>query len=408
MGPRRPTFALLLAAAISLEGCTSVPGQSRPQGDPITFGAALSLSGSLSEEGQMVQEGYYFCRDWINGKGGLYLHGAWHPLIISLLDDESRASISAQATEQLISQDHVRVLLGPVGNLLADRDAAVADAHQVPILLSSNAEGTFNRQFQYVFGVASPASHSLQGVVDMALTLAPAPQSAAILFANDTFSHDVANSLNSYASSKGLNVVYLDSYPAGTNDLRRKLGAIADVAPDLILEVGEASDSVVTMEQARQLNVHPRLFAFSAGPASGGFLSDLKRTAEYVYRSTQWSSGARLPVSYFLDGKAYAAQYFATFGHLPDASSAAATAACLAGELGVERAGSTEPQAVRNALAHLDLQTFFGQIRFDGRGLNIFKAMEVEQMQDGSAVVVWPPTAATAHPRYPMPGWENR
>jgi branched-chain amino acid transport system substrate-binding protein len=408
MHVRRPAVVFLGAASILLASCTSVPGRPGPQGEAITIGAALALTGSLSDEGQYVQEGYYFCRDWINAKGGIYLRGAWHPLVITLRDDQSRASVSAQATEQLISQDHVSLLLGPVGNLAADRDAAVADAHAVPILLGSSAEATFDRQFQYVFGVASPASHYLQGVVDMALSLSPAPQSAAILFANDTFSGDIANTLNAYATGKGLSVVYFDSYPAGTNDLRGKLAAIGAAAPDLVLEVGEAADSVVTMEQAQQLNVSARLFAFSSGPDSPGFLSDLKQTAEYVYSSTQWSASARLPISYFLTGKAYAAQYFAAYGHLPNAFSAAATAACLTAEVAMERAGSTEPKALRTALANLDLLTFYGEIRFDNRGLNVFKAMEVEQVQDGSTVVVWPPATATAHPRYPTPSWGKR
>lgn len=408
MGPRCPAFLFPLATAVILAGCTSEAVRPYPQGDPIVIGAPLALTGSLSYQGQMAQEGYYFCRNWVNGRGGVHVQGSSRPLVITVQDDQSRASVSAAVTERLLSQDHVRLLLGPVGNLAADRDAAVAEAHQVPILLGSSAESTFNRQFHYVFGVASPASHYLQGVVDMALSLAPAPQSAAILFARDSFSTEVANDLNAYAVMKGLSVVYFDSFPGGTNDLRGKLGAIAAAAPDLVLGVGAVSDTVVTMEAARQLNVHPRLFAFTSGPGDPGFLSDLKQSAEYVYGSTQWTAGARLPIGYFLDGKAYAAQYLAAYGHRPDPSSAAATAGCLALEVAIEHAGSTEPQAVRSALTALDLQTFYGEIRFDSRGLNVFKPMEVEQVQDGLAVVVWPPATATGRPRYPMPAWDQR
>jgi len=407
IGPRPPGFLFPLAITVILAGCTSEAVRPYPQGDPIVIGAPLALTGSLSDEGQMAQEGYYFCRNWVNAKGGVHVQGSSRPLVIAVQDDQSRASVSAAVTERLISQDHVRLLLGPVGNLLADRDAAVAESHQVPILLSSTAESTFNRQYQYVFGVASPASHYLQGVIDMALSLTPAPQSAAILFARDSFSTEVATDLNAYAATRGLSVVYFESFPGGTNDLRGKLGAIAAAAPDLVLGVGAPSDAAVTMEAARQLNVHPRLFAFTSGPGEPGFLSDMK-TAEYVYGSTQWAAGARLPIGYFVDGKTYAAQFLAAYGHRPDAASAAATAACLALEVAIERAGSTEPQAVRSALAALDLQTFYGEIRFDNRGLNVFKPMEVEQVQDGLAVVVWPPAAATGRPRYPMPGWDQR
>ena len=405
---RRSAFAPLLVAAVVLVGCTGEVGRPLPQGDPIIFGAPLALTGSLSGQGQLVEEGYYFCRDWINAKGGIYVRGVWHPLVITLRDDQSRASVSAAVTEQLISQDHVQLLLGPVGNLAADRDATVADAHQVPMLLNSSAESTFNRQLQYVFGVASPASHYLQGVIDMALGLTPAPQTVAILFAQDSFSTEVANDLTTYAGSKGLNVVYADSYPGGTNDLRRKLGAIATANPDLVFEAGSVSDTEVTLQQAREMNLSPRLFAFTSGPESPQFLSDLKQTAEYTYVSTQWTSSARLPIGYFLDGKTYATQYMAAYGHLPDPTSAAATAACLTLEVAIERAGTTDAQPVRSSLANLDLKTFYGEIRFDGRGLNVFKPMEVVQVQDGSSVVVWPPNAATGRPVYPTPGWDKR
>ena len=76
--------------------------------------------------------------------------------------------------------------------------------------------------------------------------------------------------------------------------------------------------------------------------------------------------------------------------------------------MAAERAGSTEPAAVRAALSNLDLQTFFVQIRFDSRGLNVSRPMTVVQVPDGSALVVWPRAVAMARPRYPMPSWDGR
>src|SRR5713226_5799963 len=114
MGPRYSDFLLPLATGLVVAGCTSEAARPQPQGDPIVIGAPLALTGSLSDEGQMAQEGYYFCRNWVNGRGGVHVQGSSRPLVIDVQDDQSRASVSAAVTERLISQDHVRLLLGPV------------------------------------------------------------------------------------------------------------------------------------------------------------------------------------------------------------------------------------------------------------------------------------------------------
>ena len=63
---------------------------------------------------------------------------------------------------------------------------------------------------------------------------------------------------------------------------------------------------------------------------------------------------------------------------------------------------------MRDALAATDLNTFFGQIKFDDRGANAAKPVYVQQVQSGRAVLIWPPDVASARPRYPDPGWAKR
>ena len=56
-----------------------------PLESAINVGAVLSLTGSQEESGQMAKEGYLFCQDWINAKGGVTLKGAGHQLNIELV-----------------------------------------------------------------------------------------------------------------------------------------------------------------------------------------------------------------------------------------------------------------------------------------------------------------------------------
>ena len=52
--------------------------------------------------------------------------------------------------------------------------------------------------------------------------------------------------------------------------------------------------------------------------------------------------------------------------------------------------------------------TFYGQIKFDDRGVNIYKPMAVEQWQSGKKTTVWPNDVAAAKVLYPAPAWDKR
>ena len=75
----------------------------------------------------------------------------------------------------------------------------------------------------------------------------------------------------------------------------------------------------------------------------------------------------------------------------------------------IEAAGTLEPLAVRDAIAHTNMDTFFGHILFDARGVNSTKPMAVEQLfPDGKTYTVFPTSMAERAPIYPMPPWAQR
>jgi branched-chain amino acid transport system substrate-binding protein len=378
-------------------------------GTVITVGVVLSLTGSQASTGQMAKEGYLYCQDWINDKGGIFFKGAGHRLRLDIADDQSRPSIAASTTERLISENHDTLLLGPSNDATTGRAAPVAEQHQVPMVSSgASSDAIFNSHYHYLFSVLAPRSRQLQGVVDMALAQNPKPQSVAILFASDSLSAEIANATAAYAQAKGLTMVYWNTYPSGVNDISSQLAAAAAAGAEIILEAGHPSESVRTVQQAQQMNIQAKLLGFSDGPGGDRFTADLHKAANFAVGATQWAPAARNRISYFLDSFHYALAFASQFGHMPDQHAAAATAACLTLEVAIERAASTEPAKVGEALAATDLNTFFGQIKFDDRGANAVKPVYVQQVQSGRAVLIWPPEIASARPRYPDPGWAKR
>jgi branched-chain amino acid transport system substrate-binding protein len=63
---------------------------------------------------------------------------------------------------------------------------------------------------------------------------------------------------------------------------------------------------------------------------------------------------------------------------------------------------------VRDALTKLDVTTFYGILKFDSRGLNVYKPMVVNQIQNGKLLTVWPRGLAEASVKWPTPPWGKR
>ena len=83
---------------------------------------------------------------------------------------------------------------------------------------------------------------------------------------------------------------------------------------------------------------------------------------------------------------------------------AQATDACLAVIMAVEKAGSLDPNPVREQLAKLDEATFFGPMKFSAQGQNVVKPMAVIPIQGGKPVGVWPKASAEAPLKWPGKG----
>ena len=79
----------------------------------------------------------------------------------------------------------------------------------------------------------------------------------------------------------------------------------------------------------------------------------------------------------------------------------------------INRAGSTEPEAVRKALAHTDVKPADllvpgTGVRFDESGQNTGVRVTVAQLQGGKYHTVWPFEMATRELLYPIPAWSER
>ena len=84
--------------------------------EKIQFGAALSLTGKLAKEGNLVKNGYELWKEVVNKKGGINIGGKKYLVEIIYYDDESDPNRAAKLIEKLITEDKVKLILGPYGS----------------------------------------------------------------------------------------------------------------------------------------------------------------------------------------------------------------------------------------------------------------------------------------------------
>jgi branched-chain amino acid transport system substrate-binding protein len=398
------------AAALMAYACGG--GASPPStGSTIVFGAAVSLTGAQSEEGTLTKQGYDLWLDWVNTQGGITVNGVKHKVKIVYENDGSDPNQSAILVQKLISSEGAQFILGPYGSAATATDAVVVEKNQIPMVEANGAAtAIFSHGYKYTFGVLSPAPEYEQGVIDMAAAQTPKPSTVAILSANDSFSVEVAKGVASEAAVKGMQVVFDQEYPAESTNLTSLVSQAKASNPDLLINSGHLAEAIAVNKAAKDVGLQAKLYAYSVGPTTPEFIKDLGPDANDVVTGSQWTADVKYKPAFYLTVPQYVHAYEQKYGAdtPPDYHVAESTAACLAFQKAIEDAGSLDAKKVRDALANLDVMTFFGRIKFDSRGINTYKPMVVDQIQNGKHYTVWPADVANAKPIYPAPAWGSR
>ena len=387
---------------------TGTSGQ--PSGGTILFGAPVGLTGSLAKESKLTQQGYELWKEAVNSNGGIKVGDKSYMVDIKYYDDQSKQDLSAQLAEKLINEDKVNFLLGPYGTSSTQTTSAIAEKYEIPMVEGEGAaEKIFNQGFKYTFGTLSPAPNYLKGVIEMAVAMDPKPKTVVILSANDAFSVEVADGAKKAAEAAGLTVLDYIKYPNNETNLTAQVTQAKGQNPDLILNSGHFAEAVAIVKAAKELAVNPLGMGFSVGPSLPDFKDTLQADADYIYGGSQWTRDLTYQGDdYWKTPAAYYDAFTARWGNAPSYQSAMATACGLVYQKALEKVGTLDPKAVRDAIAATDFVSFAGQMKFDERGINTFKPMVVEQWQKGTKGTVWPADVASNKPQWPMPAWDKR
>lgn len=403
-------WAQLLFFTAVLMGITITTGCSDDSHDSpkIRFGCALSLSGSRAATGLLYQEGYDLWQRHINSQGGFAVGAKTYKIRIIYYDDESDSQTTGQLVEKLINEDQVHFILGPYGSSSNVQAALVADQYGVPMVQGGGAaEDIFLLGSDYVFGLLNPAADYFDSLVSWAAGMNPAPDTVAIISADDIFSSDVAQGALETAQDSGLSVISNTTFEEA-EELPAILSNLNDSEPDMVLFSAYFDDAVTFVRSAKSVGLNPAMFGLSVAPSAPAFVDALGSDAEYIFGTSQWVPNLPNDGPIFGSAGNYAQLFEEEYGKAPEYHSAAASACGVSFQLALEAAGSLDREEVRDALALLDADTFYGTIKFGPDGRITDSPFVVIQIQAGDVIIIYTQELATGQAIYPAPAWDER
>ncbi|MGH8798655.1 MAG: amino acid ABC transporter substrate-binding protein [Casimicrobiaceae bacterium] len=374
----------------------------------VELGASVQLSGPLANTGRYYRDGYQFAVDQINKAGGVKIGNAHDQLALKILDNQSDNNLAVRQYGQLVTDDKIKLLLGPFASDAVIATSSVAEKYQVPMIEGGGAsDQIFNRGYKYVFGTLPAASRYFESTIDAMAKLHPAPRTVALLYADDAFDVSVAKGTRDLLKKAKADIVLDERYSTNASDFSSLLARIKAAHVDAVLVAGHETEILNFIRQAKSLDVSPRFYSFTVGVPSADFRKALGKDADYAFGMTSWLPATTLKDDYFGNGEKFAEAFHKRYGYEPDYHAASAVADVEAYAKALEAAGTLDPGKVRDAIAKVDFDSLYGHIQFDATG-QISLPQTVIQVQNGKVMPIYGSNGFIDKPKYPMLAWDHR
>lgn len=362
------------------------------QAQTIKIGAPLALTGGLADEGKKQQIAYDMWLKRINAQGGISVGGKKMRVEIIQYDYQTNEQRVQQLAEKLIVDDKVDFLLAPFGSGHTKVVAGVAERYGVPVLATSaSSESIFNQGYKYLFGTLAPNGGSIDNLLTVVTKEFPKVKKIAILGREDVFPKSMATIMDESAKKLGLQVVSMEFYPVGALDLATPIAKIKSLNPDWIYITGYSKDLVLARKQMADLNLKAPVVTMITGPVYREYIDAVGPLAEGITSATWWYHGAQFKGDDpWGSTKAFYDEFVAREKADPDYVHASSAACLVALQKAIEKAGTIDKAKVRDALASLDIMTFYGPIKFGPNGMNGTRVLPIIQVQGGKVVMVFP------------------
>jgi branched-chain amino acid transport system substrate-binding protein len=331
----------LIATLLAGLACERRGGGVTDNTGPIKVGVYADLTGQTSSFGQSTKNGIQMAADEINKAGGI--NGRQIQLLIE--DDQGLPAQAATVVTKLINQDKVQAVLGEVASSNSLAAAPKAQEAKIPMITPSSTNPKVTQVGDYIFRVCFIDPFQGEVMAKFAFNTLKAKTAAVLTDVNSDYSRGLDQFFTDNFTKMGGKIVEKQSYTQTDQDFSGQLTAIRSANPDVIYVPGYYGQVGVIAKQAKQLGVKapllggdgwdaPQLFQLGGDALNGSYFSN-----HYSFEDP------RPEVKTFVD--AYRARYNA----VPDAIAALAYDAMKVLGDAIKRAGTTDGQKLRDAIA---------------------------------------------------------
>ena len=394
----------------------------------VVIGLLYPLSGPTASAGVDEKHVYELFADMVNGKEAM-LPGPFYQKLKGLsgfaggarlrlifVDHQGKPDVGQAETERLITQEKVHALIGSWQSSVTATTSQVAERFGVPFLTAESASpGLTRRGFKWFFRTSPHDEHFSQAMFDFMADFQKKKgvklETVAITNEDTLFGHDSAKVQRTLAQKYGYRIVADFGYRANSTSLTAEVQKLKAASPDVWLPTSYQSDAILFNRTSKELDWNPRMIlAQNAGHIDPKFIEQTGKDSDgYMTRSPFPSDRIdQNPMAKALNGP-----YRARSGKdLYDLPARAATGIMTLVDA-INRAGSTDPEAIRKALIATDVKPSdlimpWTGVKFDESGQNVGVRAIIMQLQGGKYHTVWPFDMATRDAIFPIPRWSER
>jgi branched-chain amino acid transport system substrate-binding protein len=392
----------------------------------VVIGSVYPLSGPAALTGLENKIANEIARDIANGvvdvplpfyqrlKGMPGLKGAKVRIVFA--DHQGKPEVGQAEAERLITQEKVHALEGAWHSSVTATVSQVAERHGIPhVNGQSSSPGLTKRGFKWFFRTSPHDEHFTQTMFDFfrdfqkkrGVTL----KTVGITNEDTLFGADSAKVQRELAKKYGYEVVVDIQYRARATSLQAEIQRLKAANPDVWLPTSYHTDAILFVRQSKELDYNPKMvMAQNAGHQSPDFLQAVGKDAEGTMSRSPFNTDLidRRPAAQAI-ARIYKERTGKDFYDNPARTFTGVITLLDA----INRAGSTEPEAIRKALVATNIpgdqlvMTWDG-VKFDETGQNVHVKGIIVQLQGEKWYTVYPFDIATKEVLYPIPAWKDR
>lgn len=379
-GLRRIALALASAMALSACGGLADKGSNAGGGDggaDYVIGLAAPLTGDFAEIGKNSQRGVEMALKEVNAAGGF----AGKQGRLEIQDTAGKPASGVNAVARLTEGSKVQFLLGPDLSTVTLAALDTSKKAQVPQLTSSISPAIMDNGGDWLFRARASDATNAQimvryGVNDLKL------KKIALLYGLDAYGQGALPVIESAAQEFKANIVLKQGVTPGIKDLTAQVTAVKNAGVDGILWWGLIPESAVLEKAVKQLGFTGPLFGANA-LVNESTVRLAGSAADGVIAATTFVSGD--PDSKSAD---FVKKYKAAYNEVPNDHAPLYYDMVKAAAAAVEKAGSTDPTKVRDAMREITVAAITGTMKWNTKGEYDSRSAVIVQIENGEPKVL--------------------